>query len=100
LVHHTSTKETNEPFLSNEPENAQFSQAEQGKADLENTVIRLQSEKSELEKQVVELRSRADQIERRSNEQKLAEAKKHAEDIQFLKNTNQQLKVMYQHFLT
>ncbi|PNF31130.1 33 kDa inner dynein arm light chain, axonemal, partial [Cryptotermes secundus] len=74
--------------------------AEQGKADLENTVTKLQSEKSDLDKQVMELRSRADQIERRSNEQKLAEAKKHAEDIQFLKKTNQQLKVMNQYFLT
>jgi dynein light intermediate chain len=82
------------------PENVKCSQAEQGKADLENTVTSLQSEKSDLEKQVVELRSRADQIERRSNEQKLAEAKKHTEDIQFLKKTNQQLKVMCQHFLT
>jgi dynein light intermediate chain len=100
LVPHTSTKQPNETFLSNKPENTQFSQAEQGKADLENTVTRLHSEKSDLEKQVVELRSRADQIERRSNEQKLAEAKKHAEDIKFLKKTNQQLKVMYQHFLT
>jgi hypothetical protein len=60
---------------------------------LEATVAKLCSEKSELEKQVVEMRSRADQIERRSNEQKSAEEKKHAEEIQYLKKTNQQLKV-------
>jgi len=56
-------------------------------------VIRLRSEKADLEKQVVELRARANQIERRSNEQRLAEERKHAEEIQFLKRTNQQLKV-------
>jgi dynein light intermediate chain len=61
-------------------------------------VARLRSEKADLEKQVVELRARADQIERRSNEQRLAEERKHAEEIQFLKRTNQQLKVLYQHF--
>ncbi|XP_021941417.1 33 kDa inner dynein arm light chain, axonemal isoform X2 [Zootermopsis nevadensis] len=66
--------------------------AEQGRADLEAAVAKLCSEKSELEKQVVELRSRADQIERRSNEQKLAEEKKHTEQIQNLMKTNQQLK--------
>ena len=55
----------------------------------------LTGEKCELEKQVVELRARAEQIERRSNEQKLSEEKKHAEEIQFLKRTNQQLKVIY-----
>jgi hypothetical protein len=56
-------------------------------------MIRLRSEKADLEKQVVELRARADQIERRSSEQRLAEERKHAEEIQFLKRTNQQLKV-------
>ncbi|PSN37487.1 33 kDa inner dynein arm light chain [Blattella germanica] len=66
--------------------------AEQGKAHLEERVETLCGEKADLEKQVVELRSRAEQIERRSNEQKLSEEKKHAEEIQFLKKTNQQLK--------
>jgi dynein light intermediate chain len=57
-------------------------------------VIKLRSEKADLEKQVVELRARADQIERRSSEQRLAAARKHAEEIQLLKRTNQQLKVL------
>lgn len=56
-------------------------------------MTRLRSEKADLEKQVVELRARANQIERRSNEQRLAEERKHAEEIHFLKRTNQQLKV-------
>lgn len=61
-------------------------------------MAKLCSEKSELEKQVVELRSRADQIERRSNEQKLAEEKKHTEQIQNLMKTNQQLKVIFSYY--
>jgi hypothetical protein len=61
---------------------------------LEAAVAKLCSEKSDLEKEVVELQSRADQIERRSNEQKLAEEKKHADQIQYLKRANQQLKVI------
>jgi len=47
-----------------------------------------------MEKQVVELHARADQIERCSSEQRLAEEMKHAEEIQFHKRTNQQLKVI------
>nr|CAD7395932.1 unnamed protein product [Timema poppensis] len=68
-------------------------QAEQGKADLEENVGLLRTEKTDLEKQVVELRARADQVERRANELRSAEEKKHAEEIQFLKKTNTQLKV-------
>nr|CAD7588837.1 unnamed protein product [Timema genevievae] len=67
-------------------------QAEQGKADLEENVGLLRTEKTDLEKQVVELRARADQVERRANELRAAEEKKHAEEIQFLKKTNTQLK--------
>jgi hypothetical protein len=47
-----------------------------------------------MEKQVVELHARADQIERCSSEQRLAEERKHSEEIQFHKRTNQQLKVI------
>ncbi|XP_069690381.1 33 kDa inner dynein arm light chain, axonemal [Periplaneta americana] len=65
---------------------------EEGKQELEEAVTSLRSEKFELEKQVVELRSRAEMIERRANEQKLAEDKKHVEEITYLKKTNQQLK--------
>nr|CAD7453511.1 unnamed protein product [Timema tahoe] len=68
-------------------------QAEQGKADLEENVGLLRTEKTDLEKQVVELRARADQVERRANELRAAEEKKHAEEIQFLKKTNTQLKL-------
>lgn len=50
-------------------------------------------EKQELEKQVNELKAKCDAIEKREAERRAIEEKKHAEEIQFLKRTNQQLKV-------
>lgn len=49
-------------------------------------------EKADLERQVADLRAKAEQVERRFNELRQAEEKKHNEEIQFLKKTNQQLK--------
>lgn len=68
-------------------------QAEQGKSDLQKDVDQLKEEKVELEHQLSELRQKAEQSERRAAELRTAEEKKHAEEIQFLKKTNQQLKV-------
>jgi len=42
---------------------------------------------------VNELKAKCEQTEKRAQEQRLVEEKKHAEEIQFLKRTNQQLKV-------
>ncbi|KAK6626816.1 hypothetical protein RUM44_009293 [Polyplax serrata] len=67
-------------------------QAEQGKANLEEAVEKLMEEKADLERQVADLRAKAEQVERRFNELRQAEEKKHNEEIQFLKKTNQQLK--------
>lgn len=53
----------------------------------------LKVQKVELEKVVAELKQRFDQAERRNAELREAEEKKHMEEIQFLKKTNQQLKV-------
>jgi len=47
----------------------------------------------ELERQVNELKAKCDQMDKRAQEQRQVEEKKHAEEIQFLKRTNQQLKV-------
>ena len=47
----------------------------------------------ELERQVNELKAKCEQIEKRAQEQRQVEEKKHSEEIQFLKRTNQQLKV-------
>ena len=40
-----------------------------------------------------ELKAKCEQIEKRAVEQRAVEEKKHTEEIQFLKRTNQQLKV-------
>ncbi|XP_015597937.1 axonemal dynein light intermediate polypeptide 1 [Cephus cinctus] len=67
-------------------------QAEQGKEDLIATAEELRVQKAELEKTVAELRQKFEQAERRAAELREAEDKKHTEEIQFLKKTNQQLK--------
>merc|ERR1712063_226318 len=67
-------------------------QAEQGKADMEKRIAELEEEKRDLEKNVNELKAKCDQIEKRAQEQRQVEEKKHTEEIQFLKRTNQQLK--------
>ncbi|XP_012268427.3 33 kDa inner dynein arm light chain, axonemal isoform X2 [Athalia rosae] len=67
-------------------------QAEQGKEDLMSAAEELRLQKAELEKNVAELRQRSEQAEIRATELREAEEKKHSEEIQFLKKTNQQLK--------
>ena len=56
-------------------------------------ISELEQDKRDLEKQVNELKAKCEQIEKRAAEQRQVEEKKHAEEIQFLKKTNQQLKV-------
>ena len=53
----------------------------------------LEQDKRDLERQVNELKAKCEQIEKRAAEQRQVEEKKHTEEIQFLKRTNQQLKV-------
>ncbi|XP_076672889.1 putative inner dynein arm light chain, axonemal Dnali1 [Andrena cerasifolii] len=67
-------------------------QAEQGKEDLIAAADELQLQKAELEKTVAELKQKFEQAEKRAAELREAEEKKHMEEIQFLKKTNQQLK--------
>lgn len=67
-------------------------QSEQGKSDLQSDVDTLREEKTDLERQLNDLRQRAEQADRRATELRQAEEKKHTEEIQFLKKTNQQLK--------
>uniref|UniRef100_H2YD39 Axonemal dynein light intermediate polypeptide 1 n=1 Tax=Ciona savignyi TaxID=51511 RepID=H2YD39_CIOSA len=67
-------------------------QAEQGKADMENKISDLDSEKRDLERTVNELKAKCEAIEKREAERRQVEEKKHSEEIQFLKRTNQQLK--------
>ncbi|NWZ71493.1 IDLC protein, partial [Acrocephalus arundinaceus] len=67
-------------------------QAEQGKAHLEKKIEELEEEKKELEKQVSEEKAKCEAIERQETERREIEEKKHSEEVQFLKRTNQQLK--------
>ncbi|NXE55212.1 IDLC protein, partial [Casuarius casuarius] len=67
-------------------------QAEQGKSDMEKRIAELEEEKRELEKQVNEQKAKCEAIEKRENERRQTEEKKHTEEVQFLKRTNQQLK--------
>ncbi|XP_029426762.1 axonemal dynein light intermediate polypeptide 1 [Rhinatrema bivittatum] len=67
-------------------------QAEHGKSDMEKRITELETEKKELERQVNEQKAKCEAIEKREAERRQVEEKKHAEEIQFLKRTNQQLK--------
>uniref|UniRef100_A0A673CH97 Axonemal dynein light intermediate polypeptide 1 n=1 Tax=Sphaeramia orbicularis TaxID=375764 RepID=A0A673CH97_9TELE len=68
-------------------------QAEQGMTDLEKRISELESQKLELNKKLEDQRAKCDAIQKRESEKRQIEAKKHAEEIQFLKKINQQLKV-------
>jgi len=67
-------------------------QAEQGKSEMERNIQELEQDKRDLERQVNDLKNKCEQIEKRAMEQRAVEEKKHTEEIQFLKRTNQQLK--------
>uniref|UniRef100_A0A8D2PBT9 Axonemal dynein light intermediate polypeptide 1 n=1 Tax=Zosterops lateralis melanops TaxID=1220523 RepID=A0A8D2PBT9_ZOSLA len=69
-------------------------QAEQGKAHLEKRVSGdLETGKVQLEKRVIsEEKAKCEAIERQETERREIEEKKHTEEVQFLKRTNQQLK--------
>lgn len=53
----------------------------------------MEDDKRDLERNVNELKAKCEAIEKREAERRAIEEKKHAEEIQFLKRTNQQLKV-------
>ncbi|CAH1966400.1 unnamed protein product [Acanthoscelides obtectus] len=75
-------------------------QAEQGKSDLFQAVEILKNEKQDLEQQITELKQRAEQADRRAAETRLAEERKHTEEIAFLKKANQQLKAQLEGIIT
>lgn len=56
-------------------------------------IAELQEEKRELQRQVNEQKAKCEAIEKRESERRLIEEKKHAEEVQLLKQINQQLKV-------
>lgn len=53
----------------------------------------METEKRDLERQVNEQKAKCEATEKRESERRQVEEKKHNEEIQFLKRTNQQLKV-------
>ncbi len=85
--------------------------AEQGKSELERKVgdekdeslrlsrrfffqlVQLEEDKRELERQLRETKANSEAAEKKLNEQRQVEERKHMEEINFLKKTNQQLKV-------
>uniref|UniRef100_S4RME0 Axonemal dynein light intermediate polypeptide 1 n=1 Tax=Petromyzon marinus TaxID=7757 RepID=S4RME0_PETMA len=75
-------------------------QAEQGKADMEKKIAELEEEKRELERAVNEQKAKCEAIEKREAERRQVDEKKHAEEIQFLKRTNQQLKTQLEGIVT
>jgi len=66
--------------------------AEQRKAEMEAKIKHLESDKKDLERQVQDLMNRCDAIEKREQERRAADEKKHTEEVDFLKKTNEQLK--------
>ncbi|KAG1948117.1 axonemal dynein light intermediate polypeptide 1 [Pimephales promelas] len=75
-------------------------QGEQGKSDMENKISELESEKRDLERLLNEQKAKCEAIERREAERREIEEKKHAEEVQFLKRTNQQLKTQLEGIIT
>ncbi|XP_051721068.1 axonemal dynein light intermediate polypeptide 1 [Ctenopharyngodon idella] len=75
-------------------------QGEQGKSDMENKISELESEKRDLERLLNEQKAKCEAIERQEAERREIEEKKHAEEVQFLKRTNQQLKAQLEGIIT
>lgn len=74
-------------------------QAEQGKEETEKKINGLQEQNEELQAQVNALKAKCEEIEKREAERRQAEERKHAEELQFLKRTNQQLKTQLESIL-
>ena len=74
--------------------------AEQRKAEMEAKIKRLETDKKDLERQVLELNNRCDAIEKREQERRVAEESAHAEEVEFLKKTNDQLKANLESLLS
>ena len=66
--------------------------AEQRKAEMEAKIKHLETDKKDLERQVQELINRCDAMEKREQERRALDEKKHAEEVEFFKKTNDQLK--------
>ena len=56
-------------------------------------MIQLEEDKRDLDRQLRDTKANAEAAEKKLNEQRTVEERKHVEEINFLKKTNQQLKV-------
>ncbi|XP_065213381.1 axonemal dynein light intermediate polypeptide 1 [Planococcus citri] len=68
-------------------------QAEQGKCEKDELIEKLETDKKQLEEKIEQLEEKARQVDRRNTEIRLAEQKKYEDEMQFLRRTNQQLKL-------
>lgn len=55
--------------------------------------MQIETDKKELERQLKEIKANTELAEKKMLEQRLVDEKRHAEEINFLKKTNQQMKV-------
>ncbi|XP_054638945.1 axonemal dynein light intermediate polypeptide 1 [Dunckerocampus dactyliophorus] len=67
-------------------------QAEQGKVDMQQRILDLESEMQELSSQLNEQKAECVATKKREEEKREVQEKKHMEQVQFLKRTNQQIK--------
>ena len=74
--------------------------AEQRKTEMESQAKLLEQEKKELERQIEELDTRCETIQRREQERAALDEKKHGEEVEFLRKTNDQLKANLENFLS
>jgi dynein light intermediate chain len=73
--------------------------AEAGKGDMEQQILQLKQENADLSSEVLKLKAKCEEIELREKERRATEQRKHEEELQFLKRTNQQLKTQLESIL-
>ncbi|CAN0172034.1 unnamed protein product [Discosporangium mesarthrocarpum] len=74
--------------------------AEQRKTQMESKIRQLQEDKADLECQVKELTTKCEEIQPREKARREAEEKKHTEEVDQLKHTNDQLKSTLEQMLS
>mmetsp|Transcript_27766 Transcript_27766/g.95975 ORF Transcript_27766/g.95975 Transcript_27766/m.95975 type:complete len:103 (-) Transcript_27766:53-361(-) len=74
--------------------------AEHRKAEMQNKVHVLETEKDDLDRQVAELTERCNFIKDREEERRKADATKHDEEVQKYKKINEQLKANLESMLS
>ncbi|KAG9395415.1 axonemal dynein light intermediate polypeptide [Carpediemonas membranifera] len=74
-------------------------QAEQGRKELEGRLQQLEGEKEAANRQVAELKEKLETLEAQESERRAVHEKKHAEELVFLKKSNQQLKAQLESVL-